>query len=148
MDEINEDLDNDYESEKVPEISVTFFIGGEKFEVSEFNDLIGVTPTKVWEQKIDHLKKRTDLDNFAWSYEKQKIACWSIEEPIEQVIKVFWPHREKILKFCEENCLSIDVTCSIYIDNMEEDGHPLYYLSPTLMKKLSYLKAEFGMAFY
>lgn len=148
MEDIKEDLNNDFESEKVPGISVTFFVGGEKFDVSKFNNLVGITPTRIWEQKIDHLKKRTDLNNFSWSYEKQEIACWSIEEPIEQVIEIFWPHREKILMFCEENYLSISVTCSIYIDDMEEDGHPLYDLSPTLMQKLSYLKAEFGMAFY
>ncbi len=34
------------------------------------------------------------------------------------------------------------------VNDFEQRGHPLYDLSPTLMKKLSYLKAEFGLAFY
>ena len=130
--------------EREPEITVNFGVAGRGFDTELATRTIGRTPTKVWRQKHEHLKARTDLSDTSWIVEIDWTEMDSVDDAVRRVLEEVWPYREGILTFVEEYEVSVSVTVFVRIWS----NRPLYELLPDTMSKLVALNATFSLDIY
>ena len=101
-------------SQSLTSISVTFGLSGSNFDPNSFTELVGIKPTKIWHQRHEHLKSRSDLPQLAWQYEIARQPYPSIDEATKQVLQPFLGKEEAINSFCHKNPCHAFVRCVIY----------------------------------
>ena len=81
------------------------------------------------------------FSNMVWSFGVEKVAGYSTDPVVGQVLDSVWPRRDSIAKFADDHKLSISICCNITI----HVDRPVYELSPDNVKRMSDLKAQFLM---
>ncbi len=128
-------------SDEIPRISIALVVGGDDFNPELLSQAIGIDSTRVWLQKIPHLRERPDLPNCEWEYKLEKFECWSIDDAIRQMLNVFWSKKEILSSFVSGNNLSTAIV--LYVFN--KDADPEYVISLDTMKQIVELEAELCM---
>ena len=128
-------------SDDCPRISVSLVVGGDDFDTAQLSHVLSINPTRVWSQKIPHLRERGDLPNCEWEYKIERAQHWSIDEAIQQVLDVVWTKRNALCQFAEENKLSTAIVCYVF----NETTDPEYTITLSTLKRIVELGAEFSM---
>lgn len=128
-------------SDECPKISVSLVVGGDDFDPETLSQRMDIAPTRVWSQKIQHLRERSDLPNCEWEYKLEKLETGSIDDAIRKVLDVFWEKKDSLRDFVADNKLSVAIV--LYVFNEEMD--PEYVISPNTMKRLAECGAELCM---
>ncbi|WP_417851742.1 DUF4279 domain-containing protein [Thalassoglobus sp.] len=127
--------------DECPEISASFVVGGDDFDTAVLSQLIGLHPTRVWHQKIQYLRERSDISNCEWEYKLDKLECWAIDDAVQKVLDAFWEKKNDLNDFIASKKLKL--TIALYVYN--EEFNPEYVISLDTMKRLVECKAEFCM---
>ena len=122
-----------------PRISTHFVISGRDFDPEKCSEALGLKPSTVWRQKLEHLKARSDLANTEWQIGLDKRPLYSLDEAVLEVLGLIWPARKRIRAFLFESNLNVTLVCSVSINA----DRPEYCLSPTTLGRLAVLHCEF-----
>ncbi|MEA9411476.1 DUF4279 domain-containing protein [Flavobacterium sp. PL02] len=102
-------------------IKLIFSIYGDVFNLNEFTELVGISPTACWNKGdlIKNNKKEKKRLESAWEYSINNIDTIYFEEISDEYVKLFIDKVDKILVFSENNKLTIkfDIVLEIVKDN-------------------------------
>ncbi len=121
-----------------------FFIGANyPFDLNIASRFIGIKPTYLWTQQKEHLKGLTNFPQATWAFELPPQEYDTIDTPVNEILDIFLPLRDKIIPFIQEHNLeaSVDVMIHMYESNMGCHMYP--GLEVVTLKRL----AEFGVPF-
>lgn len=122
----------------------TLTLGGQKLHPQELTALIGVEPTKVWEQRHEWIKSsHPDMNTIEWRYE-QKQQHGNLGEAIDQVLAVVWDKREAIRDYLAQHALKMRVSCRPLGDASVLE----YIVAASVLSKLAYFNAELSLGIY
>ena len=122
-----------------PHLSTHFIISGRDFDPEKCSEALGLRPSNIWRQRLEHLRARDDLADTEWQIGFDKRQLYSLDEAVLEVLELIWPARDRIRAFLSGSDLKATLTCSVTI----QVDRPEYCLSPTAMKKLTALHCEF-----
>ena len=124
---------------KAPLLSTHFVISGRDFDPEKCSEILGLKPSAIWRQKLEHLKSRNDLANTEWQIGFDKRPRYSLDEVVSDVIELICSMRDRILEFLSGSNLKATLTCSVSI----QADRPEYCLSQLTLEKLAELHCEF-----
>jgi hypothetical protein len=101
-----------------PSVTCTFAIGGKEFDPDQFTQIVAITPTRIWRQKREDLRKRPDLSNVEWSYEIRYGPCDYLDQPLRELLRLFLPFSEAIRHFAVSHNCTTSIICRIEGDLM------------------------------
>ncbi len=131
-------------TDTAPSLSTHFVISGRDFDPDQCSEALGLKPSNVWRQKLEHLRARDDLANTEWQIGFNKRPLYSVNEAVIEVLDLIWLARDRIRVFISESDLKAALVCSVTI----QADRPEYCLSPVAMEKLAALNCEFCLDIY
>ncbi len=119
----------------------SFFINTNyPFDPHVITETIGIEPTHIWYPKKEPLPHWPHMN---WIYQLSAQEYWTIDIPVNEILDIFFPLRNKIIPFIQEHNLEarVDVMIHMYESNMGCHMYP--GLEVVTLKRL----AEFGVPF-
>jgi lambda repressor-like predicted transcriptional regulator len=125
---------------KVPTDSMAVYLtlAGRDFDPDECTRAIGLEPTKIWRQRHEHLRARTDLDNVNWSVGIDQATSGAVSGAVNELLDRVWDHREAIVAHAAARGLRITLSCAVRI----HVDAPEYLLSADTIRRVAGLGAE------
>jgi hypothetical protein len=100
-----------------PSITSSFVVSGKSFDTDAFSKVVGLAPTRLWRQRLPHLKARADLPQMEWAYEIKQRPHTSLDAAVSEVLSPFISSAERIKSFVAAHQCSVDVVCLVYGDS-------------------------------
>ena len=126
---------------KPPSINVAFVIAGRDFDPQDVTRAIGLEPTNVWHATNDAVINDARMDTVNWSVGREKLALYSTDEAVREVLEIVWPNREAILQYLNASRVSATLVCNVTI----WEDRPVYELAAETMSRLATLDCEFAL---
>jgi hypothetical protein len=132
-------------STDIPTITTVLSIGGHQFNPDELTSLIGVEPTKIWNQEHEWIKSsHPDFETIAWEHELEKQRRWSLGEAIGELLNVIWSKKDEIKLFMLQYQLTMHVDCRPFGDASRIE----YNIQSEVMMKMAFFGASLSLAVY
>jgi lambda repressor-like predicted transcriptional regulator len=120
-------------------MAVYLTLAGRDFDPDDCTRAIGLEPTKIWKQRHEHLRARTDLDNVNWSVGIDEATSGLVSSTVDELLDRVWARRESIVAHAEARGLRVTLSCAVRIHTEA----PEYLLSAATIGRVAKLGAEF-----
>jgi len=120
-------------------MAVYLTLSGRDFDPDECTRAIGLEPTKIWQQRHEHLRARTDLDNVNWSVGIDEATGGTVSSAVDELLDRVWANRDAIVAHARSRGLRITLSCAVRIHT----DAPEYLLAADTIGRVAELGAEF-----
>jgi hypothetical protein len=131
---------------ELPIMTARFVVSGMQFSPHDCTQQFGVEPTNVLTKGDTKPKWKGPVPQSSWGMETKKSRFNSTDAPLQLLLAMIWPRRERIRDFAKKKKLK--VTFILNITGGLGKRNFLYEFSPRTLEQIAYFRAPLYLDVY